>query len=113
MKEIRGIPGRDPNDVVVIKKYTYGDQSKLAQRLLGQGLSIKGMKSTDETKIDAYAAKIFPLVYGIVKAPFFQVGMKESDKIKAIEELDPTTGEFLLKAVSEYNSGASPELQKK
>lgn len=114
MKEIKNVPGLNPEDKVVIKKYSYGEQAKLASKIAKVSLSsIRSGKGLDGEP-DLFAAQIYPLVYGIMKAPFFTHGMSESDKVAAIEALDGETGKHLIEAVREYNSMENnAELEKK
>ena len=95
-KEIRNVPGLEPEQVVVIKKYNYNDKSALAGKCAK--MTLNNMSSPE---LDIHAYKIFALVYGITKAPFFGVGI---DKEHAIKELEADTGEFLFKEVSQFNS---------
>lgn len=115
MKELKDIPGLKPEDVVVLKKYTYGDQSKLSAKITNVKMgNMKGSTSLENTEIDMWAAQIYPIVYGVAKAPFFAPGMSEEQKVQAIENLPKETGLFLLNAVKEYNEVGSPDdFQKK
>lgn len=95
-KELRNVPGLEPDQVVEIKKYNYNDKSALAGKCAKMT-----MKNLQDPEIDIHAYKIFALVYGIKKAPFFGVGI---DKEKAIQELDADTGEYLFQEVSAFNN---------
>jgi len=103
MREIKNVPGLNPEDVVVIKKYTYGEQAKLSQKIAR--LSIDDIKAgkSGASEPDIYAAMIYPLVYGVVSAPFFNVGASEAQKVVAIENLEGDTGKFLMEEVKNYN----------
>lgn len=114
MKEIKNVPGLNPEDVVVIKKYTYGDQAKLGRKITKLSLNDIKQGKRGEQDSDIYAAMIYPLVYGIIKAPFFTPGFNEEKKVLAIEELSPETGKFLINEVKEYNNlGEGDDIQKK
>ncbi|MFZ5988883.1 MAG: hypothetical protein ACOYWZ_17395 [Bacillota bacterium] len=106
MKELREVPGLNPEDAIVIKKFTYGDKSKLAGKCAK--LDLKNPNSVD---IDIGEYKIWAIVYGVEKAPFFGVGI---DKYKAVENLPAETGDFLFNEVTQYNNlGDISELKKK
>jgi signal peptidase I len=109
--DLTNIPGLNPSDIVVIKKYSYGDKCKLASKVANISIS-KGMRMNQkqieqelENKIDLWAMQIYPLVYGIETAPFLRPGMTETDKIQAVEHLPGETGAYLLEKVNELNNG--------
>ena len=116
MKELIQVPGLKPEEKVIIKKYSYGDQAKLAAKIAK--INIKnmqaGLKAMPEAEPDLYAAKIYPLVYGVISAPFFPAGASELQKVKAVEGLEQETGEFLLQELNRHNGQVDvDEAQKK
>lgn len=106
MKTLNNIPGMEPDQEVVIRKFTYGDKNKLS------GKCVKvNMNRPNDLEVDLENYKTYTLVYGIVSAPFFNT---TSDKVSAVENLDCDTGDYLLKEITEYNNmGQITELKKK
>lgn len=105
MKELINVPGLKSEDVVVIKKYTYGEQAKLSSKIAKVSVpDIKSGKTDTSVDTDIYAAQIYPLVYGIFKAPFIVPGSSEQQRVNAIEELDPDTGKFLSEEIKKLNN---------
>lgn len=117
MKELTNIPGLKPEDVVVIRKYSYGGKTKITQAIL-KNIGKKEIemfkqaqlvgKEIDEselmTKVPIEVMRILPLVHGILKAPFFNENISDSEKQKVIEnDLEDDTGSFLLKEIIAYN----------
>lgn len=93
--ELRNIPGLKPEDVVVIKKFTYGDKN----RLTGKCVVINFKTQKPEFDVGEY--RTYVLYYGIKSASFLDV---HTDKLKVIEELYPETGEFLFNKILEFNN---------
>ena len=125
MKELTNVPGLKPEDVVVIRKYSYGGKTRLLQKftegigaedLKKLSLAVKSGQVDEEefgAKVDKYNLRIYPIVFGILKAPFFKPGMSESEKISIVEELDDDTGTFIHAEVVEYNKGDNLVEEKK
>jgi hypothetical protein len=97
MKEIKGIPGLDPEVVVTIKKFNYDEKSQL----LGKTLKLNVTSRTKEFTTDFGAYRLYALVYGIDNAPFFGVGI---DKLQAVKKLDADTGDHIFEEIQKYNS---------
>jgi len=120
MKELKNVPGLKPEDVVVVKEYSYGEQALLASKVAKLSANKVMRMSSDqlekqmEQNYDLYAAQMYPLVFGVSKAPFFKEGMSIEQKLEVIFELPKKTGAFLLNEVKEINEvEVGPEHQKK
>jgi len=117
MKELTNVPGLKPEEIVVIRKYSYGGKTKITQAILNnvgkkeiemfKQSQLMG-KDVDEsellTKVPIEVMRIYPLIYGILKAPFFNDNISDVEKQKIIEnDLEDDTGSFLLKEIIAYN----------
>ena len=93
MKELKNIPGLEPEQIVKLRKFNYGDKSKLVSKCLSLNLN------TQKPEFDLESYRLYALYYGLIEAPFLR-----EDKIKSIEEISPETGEFLFTEIVEYNN---------
>jgi len=113
-KEIIGVPGLKPDDKVVIKKFSYNDFAVLQGKLAR--VKMFGQRNTDDSDVNVEGGAIWMLVLGIKYAPFFEQDFTREQKEKVIraDSFDPKIGEYLFRAISEYNEmGDIGELSKK
>lgn len=90
MKELNNIPGLEPDKVVKIKKFTYGDKNKLTSKCVSINFN------TQKPDFDLASYRTYTLVYGILEAPF-------NINLEGVENLLPETGEYLFSEILNYN----------
>lgn len=98
-KELKNVPGMGSEDVVVIKKFTYGDKSFIA----GKVTKVKPREKEPEINIDVEAARIYTIVRGVARASFFAGCKTTEDRVTVVENLDEETGAFLFKEIGDFN----------
>lgn len=96
-KELREIPGLKKEDVVIIKKFNYGEVAELGEKAARIEV-VRNKQMNVGVNIAAY--KVFTLVYGISNAPFFSTGC---DKEQLIKNLEKETGEYIFKEITKFN----------
>lgn len=107
-KELTTVPGYE-NQVVVIKKYSYGDKSRLQGRSINTNISKEDLEKEDgdmnmEGTLDLASYRIYSLIYGIKSAPFFKPGMTEQEKLAVIDnDLTEDAGAFIYEEITKFN----------
>ncbi len=108
-EELKEIPGLKPEDVVVIRKFDYGLKSDLSDK----ATEITLVNGRESARLSLSSMKIYTLVYGIIKAPFFEGKTEEADKFNAVRGLDSETGDYIFERIGKFNkSKLDAELKK-
>ena len=112
-KELKNIPGLDPEDVVVIKKIGFGSLSQLRNKSTDASVDVNTSKVSAKIKIGEYMK--WAIVYCVQEASFFK-GLTIADRARYIDDdkLNSDTGEFLFAEIQGLNNfGGVEELKKK
>ncbi len=119
-KELKEVPGMEKDQIVIIRKFTYGDKC-----LLGDGIfdiSVDGGKQ--KVNIKTSNLRFYTVVLGIKSAPFFPgeniqwetIGLNQlhiDRRIEQLKRLQVETGDYLFKEVNKFNPSLTDELKKK
>jgi len=103
-KELKGIPGLNPEESVIIKKLGYGSLSKLRSKSAIPDINVTTKKVEMSLNLGEYAKWL--IIYGVDQASFFDKCTNEHDKERVIDndELSAETGEFLFKEIEKLNN---------
>ena len=123
-KELTNVPGLNPEDVVVIKKMSYGQSARLSDKMINLGVQAEVVRNKPKENLNAnvkfYELKIYTLLYGLKSAPFYRLDASSKDsaevqKLKCIDELEKETGDFLFKEINNLNNSEAitDEVEKK
>lgn len=126
-KELTNVPGLNPDDVVVIKRFSWSQKNKILSKALDISSTSKAVgrnvkENNIESKMDLYELRIRTLLYGIKSAPFFiynaadsNDAMQQKRKIFENDNFAPETGEFLYDAIDKLNADSviNAEVEKK
>ena len=114
-KELRNVPGLNPDDVVVIKRRNYGEEIEVTSGCINTEMDVSagtgrrnGEKQSLKSNIDIKKAQLMTLVYGIKSGPFMimdnnNAKSKIEQKIDIVKNLDRETGDFLYNEIEEIN----------
>jgi hypothetical protein len=111
-KELKNVPGLEPEDVVVIKKLGFGSLNELRSKSTNASINRNGGFNAD---VDLGKYMKWLVVYGVKSAPFFPGNLTANDKAVVIDkDLVPSeTGEFLYKEIQKLNGFEQAEELKK
>ena len=119
-QELKGIPGLREDEVVIIRKYSYGDKCALMGKVAEVG--IEGGK--EKAVLLTSNLRLLGLAYGIKSAPFFPteniqwdtIGLNEPHierRLPFIKALDAETGDYLFQEIVKFNKSLTEEIKKK
>jgi len=96
MKEFKQVPGLDPNDIVRIRKFKFGEQLELAK------LVRKGKVTIDNiTEAENFEDICFKMLeFGVASAPFYVAGVTKQE---CLFNLPSESAVFLLKQITDHN----------
>jgi hypothetical protein len=111
-KELTGVPGLNPEDVVVIQKLGFGSLSRLRSRVAVANMNKQGGV---DAHVDLGEYMKWLVIFGVKDAPFFRgMSFDERARFVDVDGLSTETGEHLFKHIQEFNNfGGTEELKKK
>ena len=109
-KELKNVPGLNPDDVVVIKQMDYGEKSDLGE----ESSEITFENNKEKVNLSISKLKIYTLVFGVVSGATITKEHTKEQKYNFVRKLEPKTGDFLFQEITDFNkSEVSEELKKK
>jgi len=112
-KQLSNVPGMKPDDIVIIKKLGYGSLNKLRGKATKSNIDVKNQGVNTEMDLGEYMKWI--MIYGVVKAPFFDNCRTNLDREVYIDDdkLSAETGQFLFQEIEKHNGFAGVDEVKK
>ena len=114
-KELKNVPGLNPEDVVVIKRRNYGEEVEVTAGCVNTEMDVSagtgrrnGQKQSLKSNIDMQKLQLLTLVFGIKSAPFLKLNANinktaKEQKLDIVKNLDRRTGDFLFDEVEKIN----------
>ena len=101
-KDIRNIPGLNPDDIVTIKKLGFGTITKLRNKSTNAELAVSGGVNASML-LGEYTKWL--IIYGIKKAPFFDKCRNVDERSITIDNdiIETITGDYLFKQIQLLN----------
>lgn len=114
-KEITNIPGMQPTDVVILRKFGYKSMKKIRNLI-----NINVETSSDGKTVEKPSFKFGDLqmaffIHGIRSAPFFKEKMSDTEKYQVVDsdDFDTRIVDFLYPTITEMNNAETLQGVKK
>lgn len=114
-EEIKNIPGLNPEDVVVIRKFGYKSMRKIRNKVKIEVTTDANGQQVEKPSFNFGDLQLSFFVHGIKSAPFFKEGMSDEQRFSVVDsdDFDTHIVDYLYPKIAAMNSMEDLEALKK